>query len=113
FDRESGELLYRAKLLRSLSSITHLVNFSVEWPGASPSEPNQLVHYVGFAPPKMPQITDSLAMFFLGFASIPITGMLPCGLRNDILAFRNLEDASQAATTLAAFLGVGIAEEVI
>jgi hypothetical protein len=35
------------------------------------------------------------------------------GLRKDILAFRNQKDASQAATTLAAYLDIGIVEEEV
>jgi hypothetical protein len=118
-DRESGEMLHRAKLLRSLSSITHVAVFWVEWPPTSTFGSKRLMHYVGFAPRLAPAPSETKglwkelrAAFLLGFA--PGLGVVEAhGLRKDILAFRNSEDASQAATILVAFLDVGIVKEEV
>jgi hypothetical protein len=118
-DRESGEMLHRGILLRSLSSITRVAVFWVEWPPTSTFGSRRLMQYVGFAPrlgqAPAPSGTGGLwkelrAAFLLGLA--PGLGVAEAhGLRKDILAFRNQKDASQAATTLAAFLAIRIVEE--
>jgi hypothetical protein len=116
-DRESGEMLHRGKLLRSLSSITKVADFWVEWRPPSAFESKRRMHYVGFAPRSghAPGAGEAgglwkelLAGFLLGFGVGEAYG-----LRKDILAFRNQKDASQAATTLAAFLDIGIVEEEV
>jgi hypothetical protein len=96
FDRESGEVLHRGKFLRSLSSITHLAVFSFEWPALAASAPSRLVHYVEFAPRQG--------------ESVWLKG---AGSRKETLVLSSLKDASQAATILAAFLGVGVVAESV
>jgi len=91
FDRASGELLYRDKPFRSLSSITHVSIFVVEWPAPSAFEPNRLIYYVEFSPRQDKNwLSEGI------------------GSWKETLSLRNLKDASQAATIVATFLGVGV-----
>jgi hypothetical protein len=117
-DRESGEMLHRGKFLRSLSSITNVADFWVEWRPPSAFESKRRMHYVGFAPRlgRAPWTgeADGLGKGVLEGFLLGAFGLVEAyGLRKDILAFRKQKDASQAATTLAAFLAIGIVEEAV
>jgi hypothetical protein len=88
-DRESDTLTRRDEVVRPLSSIPHVARFAIPCPTSSGRE--VILHYVGFA---------------------PIPGEIPLPLfcwRKDLLCFTDKpEQAAQAATLLAAFLGVEV-----
>jgi hypothetical protein len=88
FDRNSGQVLYCGKLLRSLSSITHLTIFAREAGG-------DITCYVELTSKQSSLVTKLLML--VGPA-----------LRKEILVFCKPKEALQAAIILATFLGVRI-----
>jgi hypothetical protein len=87
YDRNSGQVLYRGKLLRSLSSIKSLTILAR-------SHRNDTIYYVEFTR-KQSSLTK-------------LVGPVPALRRKEILVFGKPQEALQAATILATFLGVRV-----